>query len=135
MKKYNFNKNINPRVIKKDEERLVDTALWTSDRERNAVDAQRQVEKMKKAEYMQQLEHLGMIRWFGFVQLTCEGLVHVRTMPEFYVYDEQKMMLIGRDSGTTFQMGRRLDKAWWWSIEEVDKQRKKPSQRGKASLI
>ncbi|NLC42056.1 MAG: ribonuclease R [Erysipelothrix sp.] len=115
MKKYNFNKNINPSVIKKDEERLVDTALWTSDRERNAVDAQRQVEKMKKAEYMQQFigEHFeGMISGvtgFGlFVQLpnTCEGLVHVRTMPEFYVYDEQKMMLIGRDSGTTFQMGQ-----------------------------
>lgn len=115
MKKYNFNQQIDTQTIKKDEEALVDVALWTSDRERNAVDAERQVEKMKKAEFMEQFigEHFeGMISGvtgFGmFVQLanTCEGLVHIKTMPEYYIYDEQKMMLIGRDSGTTFQLGQ-----------------------------
>lgn len=118
MKKFNFQKKYDKSIIEMDEKELVETALWTSDRERNAVDAEREVEKMKKAQYMS--DYVGDtfegivsgVTGFGlFVELpnTCEGLVHVRTMPEYFIYDEQKMMLRGRESGDTYQLGQSVN--------------------------
>lgn len=118
MKKFNFEQTINPQIIEQDEKRLIDLALWTSDRERNAVEAEREVEKMKKAQYMKQFigeSFEGLISGvtgFGlFVQLdnTCEGLVHIKTMKDYYVFDEQKMMLLGREHGRTYHLGSRVE--------------------------
>lgn len=128
MKKYNFNQQIDPKTITNDENELVDTALWTSDRERNAVNAERDVEKMKKAEYM--VDYIGEVyegvisgvTGFGlFVQLpnTCEGLVHVRHMPEYFIFDEQKLRLVGEHSGTIYQLGQ-IVKVKVDSVDMVD---------------
>ena len=76
--------------------------------------AERDVDDMKKAEYME--KHIGeeypgiisSVTKFGiFVELanTIEGLVHVSNLEDHYDYDEDSRSLIGRGSGTVLKMG------------------------------
>lgn len=85
------------------EKKLSTYARWTSYKEKEATDCERDVEQMKKAEYMSMhigSEATGMISGvtsFGFfVELdnTVEGLVHISTLDGYYEYDERNMMLI-----------------------------------------
>ncbi|GIN70864.1 ribonuclease R [Bacillus sp. J14TS2] len=94
---------------------LPDIADHTSKRERRAVDAERDTDEMKKAEYMEDKigeEFDGMISSitnFGlFVELpnTIEGLVHVSYMTDdYYHYDERHLAMIGERTGTVFRIG------------------------------
>ena len=87
----------------------------TSKRERDAIDAEREVEDMKKAEFMSQ--HLGeefegvissITKWGMYVELpnTIEGLVHVTELTDdFYDYDEDSLSLIGRRNKVVYKLG------------------------------
>ncbi|MFN2744309.1 MULTISPECIES: ribonuclease R [Bacillus] len=96
-------------------EKLPDIAEHTSNMERNAVDAERETDDLKKAEYMMDKigeEFDGMISSvtnFGmFVELpnTIEGLVHVSFMTDdFYRYDEQHYAMIGERTGNVYRIG------------------------------
>lgn len=89
-----------------------------SKKERRAADAERDVEKMKKAQYM--LKHLGEVyegvisgvtAWGIYVELpnTVEGLVHVTNLSDdYYFYDEEKYAMIGRETGKTYTLGMKL---------------------------
>ena len=89
-----------------------------SKKERRAADAERDVEKMKKAQYM--LNHLGEIyegvisgvtAWGIYVELpnTVEGLVHVTNLlDDYYFYDEEKYAMIGRETGKTYTLGMKI---------------------------
>ncbi|GBG96762.1 ribonuclease R [Lactococcus termiticola] len=100
------------------EDLLPAIAHQSSQRERRAVEAEREVEKMKKAEYMfdfigQDFE--GMIsavnRYGFFVELdnTVAGLVPIESLEQdAFSYDERRMQLIGRRTGMIFKMGNRL---------------------------
>ena len=90
-------------------------ASSSSQLERRAIDAERVVEAMKKAEYME--EHVGeefegvvasVVKFGLFVELpnTIEGLIHVTTLPEYYHYNERTMSLQGEKSGTVFKVGQ-----------------------------
>ncbi|MGV3010138.1 ribonuclease R [Streptococcus thoraltensis] len=90
-------------------------ATSSSQLERRAIDAERVVEAMKKAEYME--EHVGeefdgvvasVVKFGLFVELpnTIEGLIHVTTLPEFYNYNERTMSLQGEKSGKVFKVGQ-----------------------------
>ncbi|MEQ9763138.1 ribonuclease R [Streptococcus sp. ZJ151] len=90
-------------------------ATSSSQLERRAIDAERVVEAMKKAEYME--EHVGeefdgvvasVVKFGLFVELpnTIEGLIHVTTLPEFYHYNERSMSLKGETSGKVFKVGQ-----------------------------
>lgn len=90
-------------------------ATSSSQLERRAIDAERVVEAMKKAEYM--AEHVGeefdgvvasVVKFGLFVELpnTIEGLIHVTTLPEYYNYNERTMSLQGEKSGTVFKVGQ-----------------------------
>lgn len=90
-------------------------ASSSSQLERRAIDAERVVEAMKKAEYME--EHVGeefegvvasVVKFGLFVELpnTIEGLIHVTTLPEYYHYNERIMSLQGEKSGTVFKVGQ-----------------------------
>lgn len=90
-------------------------ATSSSQLERRAIDAERVVEAMKKAEYME--EHVGeefdgvvasVVKFGLFVELpnTIEGLIHVTTLPEYYNYNERTMSLQGEKSGTVFKVGQ-----------------------------
>lgn len=89
-----------------------------SEMERVAVDAERELDALKKAEFMQQ--HIGevfegiisSVTNFGlFVELpsTIEGLVHITSLyDDYYVYDERYMTLIGERAGKKYALGEKI---------------------------
>ncbi len=90
-------------------------AEHTSSRERRAVDAERETDELKKAEYMEDKvgeEYDGIISSvtnFGlFVELpnTIEGLVHVSYMTDdYYRFDERHLAMIGESTANVFRIG------------------------------
>ncbi|MBM7540113.1 ribonuclease R [Amphibacillus cookii] len=95
--------------------KLSDIAKHTSERERVAVDAERETDDLKKAEFMQDKigeEFDGVISsvtGFGlFVELdnTVEGLVHVSDLTDdYYKFDERAHAMIGERTGNIFRIG------------------------------
>lgn len=95
---------------------LPDIAEHASKAERRAVDAERETEALKKAEYMAERigeEYEGIISSvtnFGiFVELpnTVEGLIHVdRLKGDYYQYHPEFMMLIGERTNKMLQVGQ-----------------------------
>ena len=99
------------------EQVIPEIASQSSSRERRAIEAEREVEAMKKAEYMEEFvgeEFDGVVSSvvkFGlFVELpnTVEGLIHVTNLPEFYSYNERTMTLQGEKSGVIFKVGQQI---------------------------
>ena len=95
---------------------LVDYASkQSSETERIAQDAEREVDDLKKAEYM--LDRIGeeftgivsSVTSFGmFVELpnTIEGLVHITALDDdYYVYDESHLCLIGEKTKKIYKLG------------------------------
>lgn len=90
-------------------------AIQSSDMERIAVEAEREVDDLKKAEYMSERigeEYHGIVSSvtnFGmFVELpnTVEGLVHISNMDDdYYVYDEEHLCLIGERTKRIYRLG------------------------------
>ena len=98
-------------------ERIPEMATQSSSLERRAIDAERVVEAMKKAEYME--NYLGqefegvissVVKFGLFVELpnTIEGLIHVTNLPEFYHFNERSLSLQGEKSGTVFRVGQKI---------------------------
>lgn len=95
--------------------KLPEISKHTSERERIAVDAERETDDLKKAEFMQDKigeEFDGVISsvtGFGlFVELenTVEGLVHVTDLTDdYYHFDERSMALIGERTANVFRIG------------------------------
>lgn len=95
--------------------RLPEIAEHSSKMERRAVDAERETDELKKAEYMEDKigeEYDGIISSvtnFGmFVELpnTIEGLVHVSYMTDdYYRFDERHFAMIGERTGNVFRIG------------------------------
>ena len=88
--------------------------MHSSDCERRAVDLERMVNDMKAAEYMENKVGniynavISSVTSFGlFVMLenTIEGLVHIKNMPDFYVYDEKQNTLTGNWSKVVYNIG------------------------------
>lgn len=90
-------------------------ARQSSDMERLAQEAEREVDDLKKAEYMSTRigeEFNGIISSvtnFGmFVEIpnTIEGLVHISTLEDdYYVYDEKHLSLIGERTKNIYKLG------------------------------
>lgn len=86
--------------------------------ERRADEAEREVEKLKKVQYMSKRIgecYTGIISgisaWGMYVELpnTVEGLVHVSNMlDDYYYYDEEKYAMIGKESGNTYTLGQKV---------------------------
>lgn len=106
---------LNSKYIKSLEVRLPEIADHTSMTERRAEEAEREVEDMKKAQYMTRyigeefegiissLTHFGM-----FVQLenTIEGLVRFSSMlDDYYYFDEEKYHIIGERTNRIYRLG------------------------------
>ncbi|MDM5303265.1 ribonuclease R [Bacillus subtilis] len=112
---YLINGRVDEATQEKWAERLPDIAEHTSSMERRAVDAERETDDLKKAEYM--LDKIGeefdgmisSVTNFGmFVELpnTIEGLVHVSFMTDdYYRFDEQHFAMIGERTGNVFRIG------------------------------
>ena len=95
---------------------LPETAARCSSRERTADEAEREVVRLKKAEYMQ--NHIGeeyegvisgVTKWGVYVELpnTVEGLVHVADMrDDHYEFMEENYELRGRHTGKSYKLGQ-----------------------------
>lgn len=116
--KENLRGRLNENRISHYEEILPEVARKCSERERSAEEAEREVTKMKKAEYMRARigeEYDGVIsgvtKWGIYVELpnTVEGLVHVADMKDdHYEFSEQEYELYGRHTGKTYKLGQRI---------------------------
>jgi ribonuclease R len=94
---------------------LDEVAKHSSEMERRADEAERETDKLKKVEYME--EHIGEIfdgvvsgvtRWGIYVELpnTVEGMVHISKLPgDYYIYSEEKNEVLGTGTGKTYRLG------------------------------
>lgn len=97
---------------------LPEVALHSSMMERRADEAEREVEKMKKAEYMadfigETFEGVisGMNTWGMYVELpnTIEGMVRVTSLrDDYYYYDEEKYVMVGEHTNKTYNLGETI---------------------------
>lgn len=97
---------------------LPEVTEQTSALERRADDAEREVEKMKKAEYMEQFVGKdfegtisGLTTWGMYVELpnTIEGMIRVADIPgDYYYYDEDLYRMVGENTGKVYKMGEPL---------------------------
>ncbi len=96
--------------------RLPYIAQQTSERERVAMQAEREGVKVMQVEYMKR--HLGDefhgivsgVTHYGlFIEindLLVQGMLHVRDLEDdYYMYDEKKYALIGRETGKQYRLG------------------------------
>lgn len=118
LRKYYFSTVEDVNVIERDVECIEEAAQHTSKKERNAIEAERDVEDMKKCEYMERYIGckydgvISSITKFGmFVELenTIEGLVHITNMKDdYYRYEDHSKSLIGETSGKIYKMGQEV---------------------------
>ena len=97
---------------------LPKVAEQSSKMERRAEEVEREVCKLKKAEYMRRRigeVHEGIIsgvtNWGIYVELpnTIEGMVHVSILPgDYYYYDEKTYSMVGERTGRTFKLGEKV---------------------------
>ena len=112
LKKYFVDNNYN---LDGEEQKLTIIASQSSEREVAAVQAERDVDDMKKAEYME--SHIGeefdgiidTVTNFGFfVELPnlIEGLVHVNNLKgDYFNYVEDQLAMIGKSTKKRYQIG------------------------------
>lgn len=114
--KKQLNGKLSPQEIERFRGVVAKISTISSEMERVAEEAEREVDDMKKAQYMH--AHLGAefegvvssVTNFGFfVELpnTIEGLVHIRTLPQDVTYDDRRMILTSHTYGT-IQLGDRV---------------------------
>ena len=116
--KENLRTGISEKRIKHYDRILPDVALRSSMMERRADEAEREVDKMKKAEYMEQFMGetfegviSGMNTWGMYVELpnTVEGMVHVTALKDdYYFYDEERYLMIGERTNKTYKLGEKV---------------------------
>ena len=136
--------------IKYWEKELPEIAEETSMAERRAIDAEREVEDLKMAEYM--VDKIGQefdalitsITNFGmFVQVeeVVEGLVHISSIKDdYYEYNERGMILLGKRTGRQFRIGQKVRVKLinvdvdqydidFELVDEPEKEKKKPTKK------
>lgn len=97
---------------------LPEVAKHSSEMERRAEEAERETDKLKKVEYME--ERIGNIyegvissitAWGVYVELenTIEGMVHVSMLPgDYFYYDEQAYEMVGQATDMRYKLGERI---------------------------
>ena len=116
LKDYNY--NYSDRIISERKEELPIECEHCSIREQEAQNCERDVDKMKKAEYM--MDHIGEVydgiisgvQEFGFfveLENTIEGLVKAESIKgDYYVFDNDLMSLIGKKSKKKYSFGDKV---------------------------
>lgn len=117
--KENIHGKLNTKRIEHYDQILPTVADQSSKLERRAQNAERDVEKLKKVEYMKNHigEHFegvvsGVTAWGFFVELnnTVEGMVPLQSLlDDYYIFDEQQYKLIGDHTGRIFTLGQKVD--------------------------
>ncbi len=98
---------------------LPDVATKCSKLERRADEAERESEKLKKVEYMN--NHWGEVfegvisgvtQWGIYVELqnTVEGLIHVSNLKgDYFNFVEQRYEMVGERTGRTYKLGQKVE--------------------------
>ncbi|MGY3750536.1 ribonuclease R [Vagococcus acidifermentans] len=118
IREYSREKTVSDKTKAKWQEQIPDIAEHSSIAERRAVDAERDTDTLKKAEFMMDKideEFDGVVTSvtkFGlFVELpnTIEGLVHVNTLKDdYYHFIENHLMLVGERTKRSFRIGQKV---------------------------
>lgn len=97
---------------------LPEVAKQSSEMERRADEAERETDKLKKVEYMQ--EHIGeefegvissITAWGMYVELpnTIEGMIHVTALEDdYYHYEESTYEMVGESGQRRYKLGQRV---------------------------
>lgn len=125
--KENLHGKLSDKRITHYEKILPEVSESCSKLERRANEVEREVEKMKKVQYMSRrigecYEGVisGVNAWGMYVELpnTVEGLVHVTNMvDDYYYYDEEKYAMIGKDTGKEYTLGEKV----WVMVKAADR--------------
>ncbi len=114
--KENLNGKLVEKRIQHYEKILFEVANHSSKTERRAEEAEREVEKLKKVEYM--MDHIGetfegvisgVTSWGMYVELpnTIEGMIRVSEMDDdYYIYDEERYQLVGEHTKKIYKLGQ-----------------------------
>lgn len=115
IRNYILQQKLDEETITSWKEKLPEIARHTSEKERNAVEAEREVDDLKKAEFMADKVGevftgiISSVTNFGiFVELpnTVEGLVHISYMlDDYYHFNEKNMALIGERTKNIYRIG------------------------------
>lgn len=109
---------LNEKRIEHYNEILPEVAKHSSEMERRADEAERETDKLKKAEYME--ERIGEIyegvissitSWGIYVELpnTIEGMIHVSMLPgDYFYYDEASYEMVGQSTDIRYKLGQKL---------------------------
>ena len=106
--------NLTPEIVNHWENILEDICIVSSERERAAMDSEREVDDMKMAEFME--SHIGEhfkgmvsgIRPFGmYVMLPnlVEGMIRFSDISEVFYYDEETESVIGKNTHKLYTLG------------------------------
>ena len=116
--KENLQGNLNGKRLSHYSGILSQIADSNSQNERRAQEAEREVEKLKKVQYMSKrigevYEGIisGVTGYGLYVELpnTVEGMVRIASIPDdFYIYHEESMSIIGKDTGKIYAMGQKV---------------------------
>ncbi len=114
--KENLNGKLGEKRVQHYEKILFEVANHSSKTERRAEEAEREVEKLKKVEYM--MEHIGesfegvisgVTSWGMYVELpnTIEGMIRVSEMnDDYYIYDEEHYQMVGEHTKKVYKLGQ-----------------------------
>lgn len=109
---------LNEKRIDHYNEILPEVAKHSSEMERRADEAERETDKLKKVEFME--NHVGEIfegvissitAWGVYVELpnTIEGMIHVSMLPgDYFYYDEETYEMVGQATDIRYKLGQTL---------------------------
>ena len=116
--KESLKKGLNEKRLKHYQIILPDVAGSCSKNERRADEAEREVEKLKKVQYMKQFigetfEGVisGITTWGMYVELpnTVEGMIKVTSLKDdYYFYDEERYLMIGEHTKKIYKLGQKV---------------------------
>ena len=116
--KENLHGKMTDKRISHYEKILPEVTVQTSTTERRADEAEREVEKMKKVEYMKQFVGetfegviSGITTWGMYVELpnTVEGMIRVTTLEgDYFYFDEEHYTMVGEHTKKTYKLGEKV---------------------------
>ncbi len=109
---------MNEKKIDQYKARLPEVAKHSSEMERRADEAERETDKLKKVEFMEDkigevFEGVisGITNWGIYVELpnTVEGMVRVADLPDdYFCYDENAFEMVGQGTGKKYKLGEKI---------------------------
>lgn len=113
------NYDMNDYFYEKYSKRAAKRAFGSSEREKVATKVEREAEKIKKAEYMEDkvgneydaiISSITKFGMFAELENTVEGLIRFENMgeKEYFIYNDANKILVGEKTGKTYKIGQKV---------------------------